>query len=216
MNLLIESYLTSCFFKMKMPRCPNCNYSLVLLEHRRKYKCAKCGKLFPQKEIEDKEFREFNKKRREESKKESKKEYKKLYAQENRERISAWMREYYEKNKEKIKEQQRKWVAKNPEKIKEYQRKYRGKNHDKINAQKRGYWASNHEHLLVKRKENYQKRKPEILRQQALYRENNKTLSRIKHLRDQQKALTLKMIEFNIIIRENAQFQRVLPTLALS
>ena len=44
-----------------MPRCLKCNYKLVLLEDRRKYKCAKCGKLFPQKEIDDKEFRELNK-----------------------------------------------------------------------------------------------------------------------------------------------------------
>jgi len=29
-----------------------------------KYKCAKCSKLFPKKEIENKEFIEFNKKRR--------------------------------------------------------------------------------------------------------------------------------------------------------
>ena len=44
-----------------MQRCPNCSYALVLLERRGKYKCAKCGKLYPQKQIDDKEFREYNK-----------------------------------------------------------------------------------------------------------------------------------------------------------
>jgi len=43
-----------------MAKCLNCNYTLVLLEHRRKYKCAKCGKLFPQSEIDNKEFVEWN------------------------------------------------------------------------------------------------------------------------------------------------------------
>ena len=44
-----------------MPRCPNCSYMLVLLEKRRKYKCAKCSKLFFQKEIDNRHFREQNK-----------------------------------------------------------------------------------------------------------------------------------------------------------
>lgn len=44
-----------------MPRCPNCSYILTLLEKRNKYKCAKCGKLFSKKEIDIKEFREWDK-----------------------------------------------------------------------------------------------------------------------------------------------------------
>ena len=44
-----------------MSTCPNCGYELVLLERRRKYKCALCSKLFPQVEIENKEFRNWNK-----------------------------------------------------------------------------------------------------------------------------------------------------------
>ena len=47
-----------------MPKCANCFYELVLLEHRQKYKCAKCGRLFPQKEIDTNEFVEWNKQRR--------------------------------------------------------------------------------------------------------------------------------------------------------
>ena len=58
-----------------MSKCPNCNYTLVLLEKRMKYKCAKCGRLFRQKEIDTKEFVEYNKKEREKEKKEAKAEY---------------------------------------------------------------------------------------------------------------------------------------------
>ena len=86
--------------------CPNCNYLLVLLEHRRKYKCPKCSKLFKQREIEDGEFREWNKKRREKVEKEVskgyKKRYKKRYGQENREKLNAYMRKYYRENRKKI------------------------------------------------------------------------------------------------------------------
>ena len=63
----------------RLPRCPNCNYELVLLEKRRKYKCAKCSKLFPQREIKDAEFREWNKKRRKEEKEKITKEYRREY-----------------------------------------------------------------------------------------------------------------------------------------
>lgn len=47
-----------------MPICKNCGYELVLLS-RPKYKCALCSKLYPQKEIENKTFREWNKKQKE-------------------------------------------------------------------------------------------------------------------------------------------------------
>ena len=52
-----------------MPRCPNCNYELVLIPRRRKYKCPKCGKSFSQKEIELKEFHKLNKEERKKSRK---------------------------------------------------------------------------------------------------------------------------------------------------
>ena len=47
-----------------MSRCPNCNYELVLLEHRLKCKCPKCSRLFPQNKIDTKEFVEWNKRQR--------------------------------------------------------------------------------------------------------------------------------------------------------
>jgi len=114
-----------------MASCPKCSYSLVLLEHRGKYKCALCSRLFPQKEIDDKEFREWNKRQRvldiEFSNKKteeelvqiselkiqikylfnglpkSTKEYQKEYFRKNKEKVLQRIYSYREKNKEKHK-----------------------------------------------------------------------------------------------------------------
>ena len=43
-----------------MPRCIKCNYELVLLLNRLKYKCSLCSRLYPQKFIENREFRAWN------------------------------------------------------------------------------------------------------------------------------------------------------------
>jgi ribosomal protein S27AE len=53
-------------------RCPECNYALVLLERRHRYKCAKCGRLFSKQEIGLKEFKEYN----EAERKKARKQYK--------------------------------------------------------------------------------------------------------------------------------------------
>ena len=47
-----------------MPQCPNCSYKLVFLEKRLRYKCAKCGRVFLQKLIENRDFRIWNNHRR--------------------------------------------------------------------------------------------------------------------------------------------------------
>lgn len=52
-----------------MSRCPNCNYELVYLQHRRKYKCPKCSKLFSEKEIHLREHHKDLEKDREEARK---------------------------------------------------------------------------------------------------------------------------------------------------
>src|SRR3989344_7352780 len=52
-------------FPYFMPTCQNCGYELVLLSSRPKYKCALCSKLYQQREVEIKAFREWNKKQRE-------------------------------------------------------------------------------------------------------------------------------------------------------
>lgn len=86
-----------------MPRCPNCSYILVLLEKRGKYKCAKCGKLFLKKEIEDEEFREWNITQRGEDKETLKpKKRVKLTEEEKKQRTKESSRKYYDKNIKKM------------------------------------------------------------------------------------------------------------------
>lgn len=91
-----------------MPRCPNCSYVLVLLSHRRRYKCAKCSSLFSEKFIDDRNFRNFNKRQREEDKLSLKQKKPKMsenerlqkreaYRTKNRERIRAKERENWHK-----------------------------------------------------------------------------------------------------------------------
>jgi len=175
-----------------MSRCPNCNYELVLLQHRRKYKCAKCGKLFAQKEIETKEFQEWNKRQREEEK----------------ERIKKELRQ----SKEKPKLSKEEKLAKS----REVQRKFREENREEYNQTKREYWASNKEHLQQKRRENYNKQKAKILAQQALYRQNHKIEVRIKYLRDAQKELALRIFENRLNNAYNSILGSCLPTILLS
>ncbi len=83
-----------------MPKCPNCNYELTLLEYKRVYKCSKCRKVFPQRKFDFNEFLEGNKRKREE-------EWKKIYNK----KISK--EEYRKRNKEACK----KWYLKNREKL---------------------------------------------------------------------------------------------------
>jgi hypothetical protein len=58
---------------------------LVLIERDRTYKCAKCGGKFPKLQIENKAFREWNKKEREKDKEAltKGKKYKKLILKPN-------------------------------------------------------------------------------------------------------------------------------------
>ena len=103
-----------------MTRCTKCSYLLVLLPKRNKCKCSKCSSLFPQKEIDNKEFRAWNKRQRlqdiENIKPEKKiriklsdeeriiraKESAKLWRKHNKERCRELAEINYEKNKDKI------------------------------------------------------------------------------------------------------------------
>lgn len=151
-----------------MPKCPNCFFELVLLKHRRKYKCTKCSKLFLQRVIEDKEFVAWNKRRRLEEKvkvgkalKKPKKKIQKISIKEGRKR----QRETYKKNRKEI-----------LKKLKLYYGENRGR-------------------LLKRRREYYKIKKEHILKTQEKYRAKNKTLARIKNLRNRQKILALRKLE---------------------
>src|SRR3990167_11269035 len=124
-----------------MPRCPNCSYKLVLLSFRPKYKCALCSKLYSKKEIEIKEFQEFNKRRRIEDIE--------IYEKERKEYLvgireikkslrllfngfsktpKEYRKEYYEKNKEKIRQLNKEWRLNNREYDLNRKQEYRKRN----------------------------------------------------------------------------------------
>src|SRR3989344_8395666 len=106
-----------------MSKCPNCYYELVLLEKRRKYKCAKCGKLFPQHDIEVKEFHEFNKRQKKFDREEifgkpqhqtkltefEKKQRRKEYYEKNKDKLLKHKADYYESNRNTLVEKSRHW-----------------------------------------------------------------------------------------------------------
>ena len=121
-----------------MPRCPNCQFILVFLEHRLKYKCAKCGKLFLQKQIEDIEFRKWNEEQR---KKDNEKPKKSRMTEEERKQLA--------KN----------WRENNRDKLKVYEQKWRTENKEKYNKIKRGYYHKTLESARIYGRMKYYRKK---------------------------------------------------------
>jgi len=180
-----------------MPRCPNCSYKLVLLSSRPKYKCALCSKLYPKKEIEVKEFQEFNKRRRIEDMESYEKERKEhlIRIREIKKDLrllfngfsktpKEYRNEYYKKNKEKIKQLNKEWRLKNREYDLNRKQDYRKKNRELLNAKDK-----------LRRQINPV---PERLRQNK-YRKENRTVMRnyglIQYYRTKQKDLSIKELK---------------------
>jgi DNA-directed RNA polymerase subunit RPC12/RpoP len=126
-----------------MPRCPNCSYKLVFIERRLRYKCAKCGKLFLRRFIENREFRLWNEQRRDLERQEILLEIKRLEEEgrkrkEFRElnRIGRALRFLFdgppkpriiltpEERRIRRKESKRLWGLKNPDKVKAMKQRY--------------------------------------------------------------------------------------------
>ena len=184
-----------------MPNCPKCFFGLVLREHSRKYKCPGCGKVWPQKEIDTKEFVEWNKKER----KNDWTEFHRVTKEEKRKKQIENNKRWYQNHKEEV-------LKTKKEKAKQKQAKYREANREKYNQEKREYWAKKKEQLNEKRRRNYQVNKDQIRDKQASYRLNNKVLRQINHQRTQQKVITLRMIENGTINLYRYEFKSILPT----
>ena len=111
--------------------CPKCNYPLVLIERRGKFKCAKCGKLFLQRQIEDESFRRWNQKMKEKNENDflielQQRKRKPLTEEEKRLKLG----EYIEKNKERIKARADKWRQENRDYYNFNKKEYYHKNLD--------------------------------------------------------------------------------------
>lgn len=122
-----------------MPTCPNCSYKLVLLSNRRKYKCAKCSRLFLTKFIESKDFQIWNKKQKELDLHNLKLEIQqgkkpKLNSEERLQRWEEWRTKYYEENKERIFANVKEWRDKNKEKKRQHDRMGRWRKEQKFLA----------------------------------------------------------------------------------
>jgi len=200
-----------------MSCCSNCSYKLVLLSYKPKYKCALCSKLYHKKEIEVKEFQEFNKRRRiedieiyEKERKEHlvrirevKKSLKLLFNGFSR-TPQEYRKEYYEKHKEKIRQLNRKWRLRNREYNLKRKEEYRRKNRDIIKAKEKLRINNNPE--------------KERLRQNK-WRKDNRTLMRnygmIQHYRTKQKALALQYLENEEFKPSNENPFHSVPTFAL-
>jgi hypothetical protein len=188
-----------------------------LLSYKPKYKCALCSKLYHKKEIEVKEFQEFNKRRRiedieiyEKERKEHlvrirevKKSLKLLFNGFSR-TPQEYRKEYYEKHKEKIRQLNRKWRLRNREYNLKRKEEYRRKNRDIIKAKEKLRINNNPE--------------KERLRQNK-WRKDNRTLMRnygmIQHYRTKQKALALQYLENEEFKPSNENPFHSVPTFAL-
>ncbi|MFH1209305.1 MAG: hypothetical protein V1663_00750 [archaeon] len=150
-----------------MPRCPNCQYILVLLEHRRKYKCAKCSRLYLQKEIDNNDFREWNKQQRKQDKetprprklkltKEEKNKRKKDYYLSHQKKLLEFSREHYEKNKDKILARKKVYRQETRQQYYEWRKKYRETNRERTRLLTRiQFWRQEQKKLAVHMLENY-------------------------------------------------------------
>ena len=118
-----------------IPRCPNWSFALVLLKRRRRYKCAKCGRIYYQKEIDDKEFREYNTRQRERDKDEFERQKllrrktlkyrKKSDNPQKQKKLREYSLRHYYKHRDRLLIQKKEYRRKNKAKLNEYRQRYR-------------------------------------------------------------------------------------------
>ena len=184
------------YFFIIMVRCIKCNYLLVLLPRRNKYKCPKCSNLFPEREIDNREFRIYNQRQRDldkealelEIKQQKEEKLKKILERqkkllERKRRIKLTDEEkiqrkrdydrkyYYQHRKDKLL-QKKLWRQNNNKHYKEWKKQHRLKQIEKIRQQDRiQFWRKQQKVLALQRLENeqYKASKPEILSSVSTY-----------------------------------------------
>ncbi len=144
-----------------MPSCPNCSYKLVFLEKRLRYKCAKCGRVFLQKFIENRDFRIWNNHRRNIEMQELQLEIKKIEEEKRKKKelrelnkIGKALRLLFnsykprlnltpEERKLRRKESKKEWELRNPDKVKAMKRKYLERHREQRYTYLKAWRASN-------------------------------------------------------------------------
>lgn len=183
-------------------QCPNCSYKLVLLSNRGKYKCALCSKLYPQKEINNKEFRAWNKEQRKQDLKDIR------------------LNEQKRLNELKQIKKDLKLLFTPRQSSKEYSKKWREKNREVYNTIKRIYWNKKTKQINTKRREKYSNKREQVLNYQKLWKLDNKYAHNLKRrlaeLRESQKQLTLQLCKNEEYKLYTACFKEVLPSFVLA
>lgn len=159
-----------------MINCPKCRYILVLLEKRRRYKCAKCGSLYLQKLVDNKEFGRWNKWQREADKEALKP--KKEVKQKNEGKAMKAFRLLFKENISKLTLEERK------NRKRACDRKYYYENREKKILKRRELFINNKEYFLNYKKQRRQKRINDA-----------RLEDRIFYCRRRQRDLALRMIE---------------------
>jgi len=175
-----------------MPRCPKCSYILVLLERRNKYKCAKCGKLFLKKEIDDKEFKQWNRRQRQDDKEKFEKQLKlrrKTLKPQGRKKVDS-------------KEQQKNLLEYRTAKYNENKEIYK-----KINL---NYYKKNREILTAKARHRYDQNKQAILNRNRKWKAKNK--EKVKHTKTLYRKENIDQTRLNQRINDWRQAQKRLAT----
>ena len=115
-------------------RCPDCGFALALLARRAKYKCARCGKLFPQKKLDAAAFRAWNQAERAKTKADVERQRQlrlrrrpkgRLSKQERQRRLREYRDAYYERHRLDILADKRAYRQRCPEQERAYRRRYR-------------------------------------------------------------------------------------------
>ncbi|MBU2639329.1 MAG: hypothetical protein KKG75_01330 [Nanoarchaeota archaeon] len=158
-----------------MPTCPNCGFELVLL-NRPKYKCSLCSKLYPQQQVESYNFRNWNKKQKENDLHNLKLEEKKMnkLIQENK-TLKAFRFLFNERR-----------IKQSIEKKLQRKQEYYFKNKQIINL-KRDIRRQNNLEVYNKMRKNWRDKNLETMR---IY-------GQIQHYRSRQKALALQYLKNN-------------------
>ena len=177
-------------------RCQLCSYKLVLLPIRRKYKCAKCSRLFSQKQVEVEAFRKWNQKQREIDTNNAKLEVKEKIAK-RKPLLSEVDKVKRRKNYANL------YRLRNLEKLRSYERLRYVKNKDLINTRKRQLWVENVA-LRAKRK---------IRRQQNI--DFTRLQTRLDHWKQQQKFLADEYFENELSEAYSTRIARSVPTFLL-
>jgi len=147
-----------------MAVCPKCSFALVLLPERLRYKCAKCGSLYLQRFIDNREFQRWNRKQREITKEETKRYFEEIWqayktlvkpknkkpVREKRPKLTEEekkqkRKEYYLRNREEILKRNRIWAEKNKNSIREYKKEYKQANKDRLSVKWREWYQKNKE-----------------------------------------------------------------------